>query len=301
MAREQLGICAEANLHSSYLLCNVLEHQEAHIRVKLARIPSLVQRIAEHFSEAMLSSVIAISSHYWDCLYPQQRPSGLTSFPITQSEHIAVNLSMTDLLIQVRSDRLDVNYMVLQQIQQLLAGHVELVDLLQGFRYLDGRQLSGFIDAPGNPRGIKRRNIALIADQAGNDFVAGSYLYFFRNRLDLKRWQHLNPNEQEEIMGYSKATGLPLSSLTEQQLLRQQAAERVLQQNMMFANREAQGALHLIYCADASQLLSYWQQWISVDAALEYDRFWEYCQLDMAMAFFVPAVSWLEQAASGAA
>ena len=62
MAREQLGVCSEANLHGSYLLLNVLEGHERFMRLKLAKLPQLFERLAGHFSEAMLTGVVAVGS-----------------------------------------------------------------------------------------------------------------------------------------------------------------------------------------------------------------------------------------------
>lgn len=299
MTREQLGICAEANLHSHYLLCNVLELQEAAVRQKLARIPQLLQRLADHFSEAMLTGFVAVSSHFWDCIYPERRPEGLHAFPAQDSEHVTVDLSMADLMIQVRSDRMDVNYLALQQIQQLLNGHIEMLHLLQGFRFLDGRQLTGFIDVPGNPRGLKRRQVALVTPAQSTHFAAGSYLYFFRSRLDVKRWQQLTVAEQEDIMGYDKAAAKPSAGSASNRVISPLVTSAILQQNMVFAEQASQGTLHQLFCADATQLLMSWQQRLGLDPAVEYDRLLDYCQIDLAMTFFVPAISWLEAAAAG--
>ncbi len=39
MAREQSGICAEANLHCCYLLLNALDGHEHYLRLQLAKVP----------------------------------------------------------------------------------------------------------------------------------------------------------------------------------------------------------------------------------------------------------------------
>lgn len=39
MAREQSGICAEANLHCCYLLLNALDGHEQYLRLQLAKVP----------------------------------------------------------------------------------------------------------------------------------------------------------------------------------------------------------------------------------------------------------------------
>ncbi len=60
MAREQFGVCAEPNLHGNYLLFNVLDDKNAFIRAALSRLPALFDDYADQFSEANLTSVIAI-------------------------------------------------------------------------------------------------------------------------------------------------------------------------------------------------------------------------------------------------
>lgn len=305
MAREQLGICAEANLHGSYLLCTVLDGQEAVMRYKLPRILQLVERLSEHFSEAMLTAVVGISHHYWDNLYPWQRPANFQTWPDLSSEHVSVSFTMADLLIQVRSDRQDVNYIALQQIYQLIHGHVEVLEQLSGFRYLDGRQLTGFVDAPLNPRGLLKRKVALIDAKVCPIFAGGSYVFFYRWLLDHKVWSQLSTQQQEAIMGYAKLEAKPgLASGHEQSHLgcwkaAHAAGGLIFQQNMAYATLQLQGAISLSFSADSSALTTYWQQRFAVNAERIADPLLDFCQLDLAAAFFVPSLSYLEAAARG--
>ena len=62
MAREQLGICAEPNLHGLVLLMNALDGHEAVVRQILGNIPGVIHRLADQFSEANLSAVVAIGA-----------------------------------------------------------------------------------------------------------------------------------------------------------------------------------------------------------------------------------------------
>ena len=140
--------------------------------------------------------------------------------------------------------------MVFYQVLQLLQGHAELQEHIQGFRYLDGRSLTGFIDMPGNPRGKAKRSAALISYQQQPVFAAGSYLYLQCNRLQLANWQQLEVAKQEELMGISKVSGQPLSiapTVADSHFaLLQHLADmdvRVLQQNMPFSRSNLHGQL----------------------------------------------------------
>lgn len=307
MAREQLGICAEANLHGCYLLCNALDGQEALLRHRLSRIPQLLSRLSDHFSEAMLTAVVAVSSHYWDTLYPWQRPIGLQAFPEFSSEHVAVSYTTADLLIHIRSDRADVNYIALQQIYQLIVQSVEVVEELISFRYLDGRQLTGFTDLPVNPRGLLRRKAALINANDSPLFAGGSYLHFYRQMLDQRQWLQLSLEQQEDIMGYQKVDGKPLAEMLYNEkshlaccAMSNLAAEpKLVQQNMPFASLRAQGALQLHFSAVPEAFTEQWRQRLGVNENHIYDSLLNYCQVDLAAAFFVPSVSYIEAAARG--
>lgn len=305
MAREQLGVCAEANLHGSYLLFNALEGHERVLRHKLARLPQLFDRLAEHFSEAMLTGVVAIGSSFWDLLYPDARPAGLSAFPDFNTEDIDLAPVPLDILIQIRSDRLDVNIIASMQVQQMLQGHVELQDQLQGFRYLDGRNLSGFVDAPYNPKGRAKRQAALVDAAQQPVFAAGSYVYLQRLAFDAVAWQQLAVSEQEEIMGYDKVSGKRLAGvmlLPDSHIALMQpdpdSSFRVLQQNMPFCLLPQQGLIQLSFAADAAALqLQLTNRLGLATQGSGYDLLLNYCRIELSAAFFVPSISFLELSA----
>lgn len=304
MAREQLGICAEANLHGSYLLFNALEGHERVLRHKLARLPQLFDRLAEHFSEAMLTGVVAVGSTFWDLLYPDARPAGLTAFAHHSTDDIDLAPVPLDILIQIRSDRLDVNVIASLQVQQLLQGHVELQEHLQGFRYLDGRNLSGFIDAPYCPKGRAKRQAALVDAAQQPVFAAGSYVYLQRLAFDAVAWQQLSLSEQEEIMGYDKVSGKRLADgllLPDSHLAVMQpdieSPMTVVQQNMPFCLLPQQGLIELSYAANPAALALQLANRLGQAQSNGYDLLLNYCRIELSAAFFAPSISFLELSA----
>lgn len=305
MAREQLGVCAEANLHGNYLLCNISDGHEAILRQKLAKIPELATRLSDHFSESNLTVLVAVSSHYWDTLYPWVRPPGFTAFPEFPDSAFAVGYSTADVLIQIRSDRADTNYVVLQHIVNLLDSHATFLDHVCCFRFLDGRLLNGFLDTPTNPRGVIRRKAALVASECSAIFSAGSYLHCYRALLNQKRWQQLAPNEQEQIMGYRRLDGKPLTDIPVNSLLfcNQQAhadsSARVVQQNMPFATVRTQGTIHINLSASPDAFTTQWRYRLGASREQGYDSSLAYYELDWAAAYFAPSISFLEAAARG--
>ncbi|MBU1307942.1 MAG: Dyp-type peroxidase [Gammaproteobacteria bacterium] len=304
MAREQLGVCAEANLHGSYLLLNAHEGHERLLRSKLARLPLLFDRLAEHFSEAQLSGVVAIGSNYWDLLYPGARPVGLSMLPELSAADIELAAVPVDILIQIRSDRLDVNIISCQQVLQMLDSHVEIQDQLQGCRYLDGRNLTGFIDVPWNPKARNRRQVSLIDATEQPVFAGGSYMYLQQLVFDHVSWHQLSLAEQEDIMGYDKVSARPLEEnriLPDSHRLMMQPdlnAPEVLMQNMPSYQVKQQGLIQLAYAASAQALhrqLSY-RCGMSADSR-GHDLLLNYHRIELTAAFFAPSISFLELSA----
>lgn len=124
MAREQFGICAEPSLHGYYLLFNVLDNKNAHIRQALSRLPALFDKYADRFSESNLTGVVAIGANYWDELHPSAKPKLLKSFSeIKCDDRIAPSVNY-DLYIEIRSDRADVNHIVSGKVCALSLIHI---------------------------------------------------------------------------------------------------------------------------------------------------------------------------------
>ena len=176
MSQPQKGVCAEPSLHSQYLMFNVVDDDLASVRAVLSDILDLFDFYEDEHYEAMVSGVIGIGSLFWDDIYPSSRPTGLTPFPDMQSEDRCAPVMHTDLFIQVRADRLDICHEISIKVVQLLRLHTELVEQVRAFRYLDGRDLTGFIITEDNPRGVKKFEIAIVDDE-DLTHKGGSYIH----------------------------------------------------------------------------------------------------------------------------
>lgn len=306
MAREQLGVCAEPNLHGLLLLMNALDGHEQQIRRVLGRIPGLMQKLAEQFSEANLNAVIAIGPGYWDALYPEQRPADFQPFSALMVDDLAMPAVPYDVLLKIRADRYDVLHLAIQQCYQQLMPHLELVEQTHCFRFMDGRDLTGFIDQPQSPRGRKKRELALVAEEAQPELAQGSYLYYQRYRLDLNRWQQLTQQQQEIIIGQRKLDGqqLPMAQLSEQSHAVKAAVTDVFGefyplvfQNMPFGQLKAQGLVILACSAEPKAYLAWLNRRLGDAGGQNYDLLLDYVQADSGAAFFAPSISFLEEQA----
>jgi putative iron-dependent peroxidase len=302
MAREQFGICAEPNLYGSYLLFNVLDDKNAFIRAALSRLPALLEDYADQYSEANLTGVVAIGANYWDEFYPQARPILLEPFPTMNSDDRVAPASNVDIYIEIRSDRGDVNHIVCSKVCQLLADSVELIDQIQAFRFLDGRDLTGFVDGAENPRGMHRRYIALIKESDDAIFSSGSYLHTQRYQHNLTLWNSLKIKEQEDTFGRTKLDNIeyksedkPLTAHTKRTNLKDDQGNtiEILRQSMPYGNMKCQGLFFVSYCHSPKPFALILKSMIHGDAHGNVDHLLKYTQAETGAAFFAPSLTFL--------
>ena len=306
MAREQFGICAEPNLHGCYLLFNVLDDKNAFVRAALSRLPALFDDYADQFSEANLTSVIAIGANYWDEFYPQARPALLKAFPEMHNEDRIAPSSNVDIYIEIRSDRFDVNHIVSSKVCQLLADSVELIEQVQAFRFLDGRDLTGFVDGTENPQGMHRREVALVKPDDDNLFSKGSYLHIQRYQHNLTLWRSLKEKEQEDIYGRTKVDNIEyesqsksLTAHTKRTSLKDEQGNsiEILRQSMPYGDMKRQGLFFVSYCQSPEPFEVMLKSMIYGDGHGNVDHLLRYTQAETGAAFFAPSLTFLTELA----
>ena len=304
MAREQFGICAEANLHGTYLLFNALDDKNAFIRAAISRLPKLFDNYADQFSEANLIGVVAIGEAYWDEFYPKARPALLSPFPAMHSGDLVAPTSSYDIYIEIRSDRADVNHIVSSKVYELFGDSVELIEQVQAFRFLDGRDLTGFVDGTENPQGLRRREVALINNEDDKPFAGGSYLHTQRYQHNLTLWGSLEDNEQEDVYGRTKLDNIEykgedkaLTAHTKRTNLKDENGNsiEIVRQSMPYGDMKRKGLFFVSYCHSPKPFEIMLKSMIHGDGHGNSDHLLKYTQAETGSAFFAPSLTFLEQ------
>ncbi|MDG1255566.1 MAG: Dyp-type peroxidase [Glaciecola sp.] len=305
MSQPQKGICAEPNLHAQYLQYNVIDEDEQAIRSKLARVIEIFDHFDDEHYEAMVSGVVCIGADYFSELYPGLRPLELSPFPDMQCDDRIAPSQTTDLFIQIRADRLDIVHAISVEVHELLRIHVELVEDLRGFRYLDGRDLTGFIDADDNPRGLTKKTVAIIGDN-DPDFAGGCYVHTQKYQHDMSRWNLLSQRRQEQVMGCTREHHLPSpeananshyirSRVTD--LSDVHAKQQLVRQSMPYANMREQGLFFVSHCQSAIPFKHMLHSMIFGTNVDEYDAFLDYTSAQTGGAYFAPSLDFIKQRA----
>jgi putative iron-dependent peroxidase len=305
MTQPQKGICAEPNLHALFLTFTVVDDDPQAIRVKLVRILDLLSYFDDEYYEAMVSGVLAIGTNYWYELYPDIIPRELTPFPDIHCEDRNAPNSPGDLFIIIKADRIDICHAIGVEIVELLKPHVDLYEEVRGFRYLDGRDLTGFVDGAENPRGMQKFSVAIVGDE-DPDFAGSSYVHIQRYQHNMHKWQLLPITKQEQIIGRNKTDNAKFDSIdlaADSHTARVQFASRagknstMLTQNMPYGDMSIQG-LYCVSCANSPQpFTKLLNARVVVDEEGNYDRLLNYTTAETGGAFFAPSITFFKQQA----
>ncbi|MFT4653026.1 MAG: putative iron-dependent peroxidase [Kangiellaceae bacterium] len=299
MSQPQKGICAEPNLHALYLLFNVVDDDVASVRLKLVKLLDIFENFDDEHYEAMVSGAIGVGSAFWDELYPNNRPAQLGSFPDMQCEDRCAPVLPCDLFVQIRADRLDICQALGIEVMQTLKLHTELVEQVQAFRYLDGRNWTGYLIADENPRGRKKFEITLVGEE-DDIFTGGSYIHIQRYRYDMSKWSKLSDKLQQQIMGKTKqhnmdVVGSGLDSHAFRTKIVGPGGEYpiFLNQSMPYGDMNTQG-LYFVACSNHPQAFkNLLHSRIYGDDNGHYDKLLDYSSAETGAAFFAPSISFI--------
>ena len=150
-------------------------------------------------------------------------------------------LPQTDMILQIASNNYLVNKMVLQNdcflhysrkyraqrrselvnsecrmldVLTVLRGWAKVIDVHNGFRRPDGKNLMGFYDGISNPDRLTNNIVWVSNSIEDKESADGTYMVFQKIEHDLNEWNKLKIQLQEKWVGRSKATGLLLGTLS---------------------------------------------------------------------------------------
>lgn len=179
---------------------------QVQIRDLLGDLSSLLRGIGFRAPEGRLTCVAGIGSSAWDSLFGAPRPKDLHPFREIHGVHHAP-ATPGDLLFHIRAARMDLCFELAATIVSRLEGVANVVDEVHGFKYFDERDLLGFVDGTENPSGQAAIESTLIGDE-DQDFSGGSYVIVQKYLHNMKNWNALPTETQEDIIGRKKLSDI---------------------------------------------------------------------------------------------
>ncbi|WP_117235151.1 Dyp-type peroxidase [Vibrio maerlii] len=208
MTQAQTAILPEAGPFALYVQLK-LKSNPAQVLEALQALPSLVSELNETQPEANLTSSIAFAHQFWSTLN-QEMPSELIPFAPLGSGDVTAPASDVDVLIHLHSNRHDLHFYVLRKLFADIEQDVEIVDETYGYRYLDSRDMTMFVDGTENPKNEQRAEVALIPE---GEFAGGSYVMVQRFVHNLPAWNRLGVSAQEKVVGRTKPDSIELDDV----------------------------------------------------------------------------------------
>lgn len=294
----QLGVVAEANSAALFITFNQTQNKGADAKVKkvLSQVASLEQEYNDQEPEASISIVAAIGSSYWSLIVGDSKPTELTSFPsFERGEGVAPNTPV-DLLFHIRSERKDVNFQLAQILTERLGDSVELIEEIEGFKYLDSRDLTGFVDGTENPQGENRVEVAVVGDE-DQAFRGGSYIHLQRYVHNMTYWNQQPVKHQEDTIGRTKKDNVEyassdkaLTSHTKRTSLKddQGNSVEILRHSMPYGDTQQCGLMFASYCRTPKNFTLMLQSMIEGDGQGHTDHLLKYTRAVTGQAFFAP-------------
>ncbi|WP_274035086.1 Dyp-type peroxidase [Streptomyces sp. MMBL 11-1] len=176
---------------------------ESAVRDVLPDLAAVARSLGFRYPDSGLACVAGFGADAWDRLFAGPRPAHLHPFPELRGPLHHAPATPGDVLLHIRAERMDVCYAWAAQLLDRLGGTLRIVDETHGFRYLDHRDLLGFVDGTENPVGDDARAAALVgADDP--EFEGGSYVVVQKYLHDLTSWNALSVEEQERVIGRTK-------------------------------------------------------------------------------------------------
>jgi putative iron-dependent peroxidase len=275
------------------------------VRRGLAAIPGLTDEVAATNSDASLLSVVGIGAEVWDRLYPAARPPHLRPFAAFDGPGGTAPSTPADLFAHIRCDRLDLNFELGHRVCAAFGDGVSVIEEVTGFRYLDYRDLTGFVDGTENPAGDHRGEVAMVADE-DPDWTGSSYVAIQRYIHDLAAWENLPVADQERIIARTKADNVEFNGdakaatahIKRVSIKEDGKSLEVLRHSMPYGTTSEHGLYFVAYgrTPDAFELML--EQMIVGDADGNFDHLMSYSRAVTGASFFCPSRDWLEASAA---
>lgn len=294
----QSGVLSDSRPFAQFINLVIDGDDASAQRVKslLPQLWGLLQEAEQHQAQAGLRTTIGFSRNAWQRLFSAPMPKNLVDFTALEDGGRTFPATGGDILIFLKSTRMDVNFRVARSLTTLLAGCTQIVEDVQGFSYREDRDMIDFVDGTENPVDEERAEAVLVAqeDPAWSD---GSYITTQRYVHDLSSWNALPVTQQEAVIGRSKQDNIefsaadrePYAHINKGKSTDAQGNEVAMyRQNMPYGNTIENGTFFIGFARSPEVIDVALRKMIIADAQGQYDHLLDYSQAVSGVIYFAP-------------
>lgn len=302
MSEPQSGVLPAASRHAIFLTLTLASEMGAGARVRqvAAQLPVLTRALAQLEPEGKVGSVLGVGAAAWQTVFGGDLPAGLAPFEPFEDGGRSAPATPADLLLHVRAERMDLCFELVRQLRRVFAGAVSAVEEVHCFRYLDSRDLTGFVDGTENPQTDEdRRAVALVAE---GPFAGGSHVDVQRYIHDLPKWEALSVPEQEQIIARTKAENVefsaefkpPTAHIKRVSIKEDGVSLEMLRHSLPYGTAEEHGLYFASYTGRPDVFPRMLERMVVADGEGHYDHLLDYSRAVTGARFFAPPGDWLE-------
>ncbi|WGS19694.1 MULTISPECIES: Dyp-type peroxidase [unclassified Bradyrhizobium] len=279
---------------------------DAVVRSLCSDLAALVRAVGFRDLEGRLSCVMGIGSDAWDRLFGASKPKDLHPFREIHGVHHAV-ATPGDLLFHIRAVPMDLCFELATQIVARLGDAVASSDEVHGFKYFDERDLLGFVDGTENPEDQAAVDATIIGDEDAA-FAGGSYVIVQKYLHDMKKWNELPVEMQEKIIGRTKLSDIELDDAVKPiyahnaltTIVENGEELDIVRDNMPFGNisKGEFGTYFIGYAKSPRRIEQMLENMFVGRPPGNYDRLLDFSRAVTGTLYFIPSVTFLEDAAN---
>lgn len=250
MTQAQSAIVPDGGPYALYVMLKVTD-DAALVLQQCQRLAEIAKQTQEVFGDAQMGVAVGFSPAFCRA-HGLAYPEGVTDFRPRESRKHRAPHTDCDVFIHLHGLRHDLNFYVFQQWLTPIKKVVDVVDETAGFRYLDARDMTGFIDGTENPQGLAREAVAVIPD---GPFAGGSVALVQRYVHDLPAWERLQQAAQEKVIGRTKPDSIELEDMPDTShvgrvdIKENGVGLKILRQSLPYGSVSGEhGLLFLAYC-----------------------------------------------------
>lgn len=274
-----------------FLVLEIKDGGEQATRDMLTGFAGLFKSVNFRYNEGELYTVVGIGASMWPRLTSAPMPERLKEFEAIDAAHKAP-ATPGDILLHFRANTYDLCHEMARQVLDQLGDAARVIDETHGFKYLDQRDLLGFVDGTANPLAEEALDTVLLGDDA--DYPRGSYVTVQKYIHDLAKWNELSTEEQEKVIGRTKVDDIELdddTKPTNSHVALNDLEEDIYRENMVFGSFAAgeMGTYFIGYAKDPENVMERLRNMFIGKPEGNYDRILDFSTALTGTNFFVPS------------
>lgn len=304
----QPGVLSNPTVHAEYMtfvLTSSEQNPQAsdHIGPTLAKLDGITKSINQKDLDADLSISIGFSANAWPQLFPSyDTPAQLRPFTEMQEGPRHFPATPGDIFVIIKSNRVDLNFEAAKLIMRDFRPIAELIEDIQGYKYLDNRDMIDFVDGTENPTGNDRVEAVLVREDV-ELHQGGSYLTVQRYVDHLDKWESQKTEYQEQVIGRTKMDNVELDDDVKPAWAHNAKSKveidgieiKMLRQNRPWGTAKEHGTFFVGFASTPEIVKISLEQMIFADDDGNYDRLLDFVDAQTGGLYFMPSLTFLEQ------